>query len=89
MPKKKMTKHKPEKMHKKDEHEKKHHGKKHSEKEDHKKDKKPQSKVAKVLNEYAEGDLHSGSKKGPKVTNRKQAIAIGLSEARKAKKKRK
>jgi len=30
------------------------------------------------------GQLHSGSDKGPKVTNPKQAIAIGLSEARKA-----
>jgi hypothetical protein len=28
--------------------------------------------------------LHSGSKKGPTVKKRKQAIAIGLSEARKA-----
>ncbi len=30
------------------------------------------------------GELHSGSKTGPKVTSRKQAVAIGLSEARKA-----
>ena len=29
------------------------------------------------------GKLHSGSKDGPKVKNPKQAIAIGLSEARK------
>lgn len=41
------------------------------------------SKVKKVMHEYKEGELHSGSKHGPKVTNRKQAIAIGLSEARK------
>lgn len=41
-------------------------------------------KVAKVLHEFKEGELHSGSKKGPQVTNKKQAIAIGLSEARKA-----
>ena len=41
-------------------------------------------KVEKVMHEYKEGKLHSGSKKGPKVTNPKQAIAIGLSEARKA-----
>ena len=40
-------------------------------------------KVEKVMEEYKEGKLHSGSKKGPKVTNPKQAIAIGLSEARK------
>jgi hypothetical protein len=41
-------------------------------------------KVKKVMGEYKEGSLHSGSKKGPAVTNRKQAIAIALSEARKA-----
>jgi len=48
-----------------------------------KKDKKPK-KVKKVMEEFKEGELHSGSKKGPKVTSGKQAIAIGLSEARKA-----
>jgi hypothetical protein len=41
-------------------------------------------KVSKVMEEYKEGELHSGSKKGPVVSNPKQAIAIGLSEARKA-----
>lgn len=41
-------------------------------------------KVGKVMSEYASGSLHSGSKSGPRVTSRKQAIAIGLSEARKA-----
>ena len=45
---------------------------------------KGQSKVKKVMEEYSEGKLHSGSKKGPVVGSRKQAIAIGLSEARKA-----
>jgi hypothetical protein len=35
-----------------------------------------------VMKEFAEGKLHSGSKSGPKVTSRKQAIAIGLSEQR-------
>ena len=35
-----------------------------------------------VMHEFKEGDLHSGSSSGPKVTNRKQAIAIGLSEQR-------
>lgn len=40
-------------------------------------------KVKKVMEEFKHGDLHSGSKKGPSVTNPKQAIAIGLSEARK------
>lgn len=40
-------------------------------------------KVEKVMHEYKEGELHSGSKKGPEVKNRKQAVAIALSEARK------
>jgi hypothetical protein len=38
-----------------------------------------------VMNEFKRGALHSGSKKGPTVTSRKQAIAIGLSEQRQAK----
>ena len=37
-------------------------------------------KVRKVMREFKEGTLHSG-KKGPVVKNRKQAIAIALSEA--------
>lgn len=37
-----------------------------------------------TMHEFKEGKLHSGSKTGPKVKSRKQAIAIGLSEARKA-----
>jgi len=45
------------------------------------------AKVAKVMGEFKRGDLHSGSKKGPEVTHPKQAIAIGLSEGRKAKRK--
>ncbi len=45
---------------------------------------KGQSKVKKVMEEYKAGKLHSGSKKGPEVTNKKQAVAIALSEARKA-----
>ena len=44
------------------------------------------SKVRKVMHEFKEGSLHSGSKKGSKVKNRKQAIAIALSEARRGKK---
>ncbi len=42
-------------------------------------------KIEKVMREYKEGKLHSGSKHGPEVTNRKQAVAIAMSEARKAK----
>jgi hypothetical protein len=37
-------------------------------------------KVKKVMHEWKEGKLHSGSKKGPTVSNQKQAIAIALSE---------
>ena len=40
--------------------------------------------IKKTMEEYKAGALHSGSKKGPLVTSRRQAIAIGLSEARKA-----
>lgn len=40
-----------------------------------------------TMDEYKKGTLHSGSKSGPVVTNRKQAIAIGLSEEKKAHKK--
>ncbi|MEP7142867.1 MAG: DUF6496 domain-containing protein [Ferruginibacter sp.] len=43
--------------------------------------KKAGDKVEKVMHEKKEGTLKSGS--GKKVTSRKQAIAIGLSEARK------
>ncbi len=45
---------------------------------------KGKSKIGKVMGEYKAGKLHSGSKKGPKVTSEKQAMAIALSEARKA-----
>lgn len=46
-------------------------------------------KTEKVMKEWKTGTLHSGSKSGPVVTNRKQAIAIALSEAGMAKKKTK
>ena len=42
------------------------------------------AKISKVMGEFKKGELHSGSKKGPEVTSRKQATAIALSEARKA-----
>ena len=45
-----------------------------------KKTSKPASKEEKVMKEFKEGTLHSG-KDGPVVTDRKQAIAIALSEA--------
>jgi len=35
-----------------------------------------------VLHKFGAGKLHSGSKSGPPVSNRKQAIAIMLSEKR-------
>jgi hypothetical protein len=43
---------------------------------------KAQAKIEKVMEEYKQGDLKSGS--GQKVTDRKQAVAIGISEARKS-----
>lgn len=42
------------------------------------------NKVEKVMKEFQSGKLHSGSAKGPKVKSREQAVAIGLSEQRKA-----
>lgn len=43
---------------------------------------KGRSKVGKVMHEYKHGQLKSGGRK--KVKSRKQAIAIGLSEARRS-----
>jgi hypothetical protein len=45
--------------------------------------KKAQSKVKRAMHERKRGTLRSG-RSGKKVTSRKQAIAIGLSEARRA-----
>jgi Family of unknown function (DUF6496) len=39
------------------------------------------AKMEKVMHEFKKGGLHSGSKKGPKVKSRDQAIAIGLSQS--------
>ncbi len=44
---------------------------------------KAQEKVHKAMHEMKEGKLKSGGS-GKKVTSKKQAVAIGLSEARKA-----
>ena len=38
--------------------------------------------ASKVLGKFKRGELHSGSKTGKKVTSRKQAVAIMLSEKR-------
>jgi len=48
---------------------------------------KGQAKVHKVMSEYKEGKLRSSS--GQKVTNRKQAVAIAMSEAGLSNKRRK
>jgi hypothetical protein len=42
-------------------------------------------KVHKTMHEFKEGELKSGSKHGPVVTDRAQAVAISLAQARKAK----
>jgi hypothetical protein len=43
---------------------------------------KVQEKVEETMHEYKKGNLKSG-KSGKKVTNRKQAVAIGISKGRK------
>ncbi len=43
--------------------------------------KKGQAGVKQEMHKFKQGKLHSGSKKGPVVTNPKQAIAISLNEA--------
>jgi hypothetical protein len=39
-------------------------------------------KVAKVMKEFKAGTLNSGSSTGPVVTNRRQAVAIAMSQAK-------
>ena len=48
---------------------------------------KSQETITTAMRKFKKGKLHSGSKKGPVVKSRKQAIAIALSEAGKSKKK--
>lgn len=43
-----------------------------------------QEKVRQTMHEFKHGELHSGSKSGPLVKGRKQAVAIALNQARKA-----
>lgn len=43
-------------------------------------DAKAEKKISKVMHEFGEGKLKSGTS-GKKVTSRKQAVAIGISEA--------
>lgn len=43
--------------------------------------KKQQAKIGKVMSEYKAGTLNTGSKTGPIVKNRKQAIAIAMSQS--------
>jgi len=49
--------------------------------------KKQQAKIGKVMHEYKQGTLNTGSKTGPVVKSRKQAIAIAMSQAGVKKKK--
>jgi hypothetical protein len=44
---------------------------------------KGKAKVAKTMHEWGKGELHSGSKRGPKVTDQKQAVAIALDQGKK------
>jgi|SRR6185437_132046 len=76
-----MARHHEKADHKKKDPKKKHHVKHHA-----KESAREKNKVSKVMREFKHHELHSGSKKGPVVSNPKQAIVIALSEARKRKK---
>jgi hypothetical protein len=47
------------------------------------------SRMHAEMSKFKRGKLHSGSRKGPKVKSRKQAIAIGLSESGQGRRKKK
>lgn len=67
-------------------------GKKHEKKESkshEKKEEKSEKKIKKVMKEFSKDKLHSGSKKGPLVKDKKQALAIGYAESRKKNKSKK
>lgn len=55
---------------------------------------KPKTKAAKkaavhqTMSEFSKGKLHSGSKDGPKVKSRKQAVAIAMNQSGQSKKAR-
>ncbi len=51
------------------------------------KESRAKSKIARAMAEYSEHKLHSGSKHGPIVKSKQQALAIGESEERKMKRK--
>lgn len=53
-----------------------------------KKQTKKQANISSVMREFKAGTLHSGSKSGPRVTSRKQAVAIALSQAKVKRKKK-
>lgn len=48
-----------------------------------KESKKAQKFIKEEMHKFKKGELHSGSKKGPEVKSKDQAIAIALSSARK------
>jgi hypothetical protein len=50
--------------------------------------KKQTAKIGKIMHEYKAGTLNTGSKTGPIVKSKKQAVAIALSQAGVAKKKK-